>query len=224
LPLGVKGHINIFNAMRQAASGVRSLLAYYVVLIQGHCSLPEPPSHVTPQAVKKNKLLLINNSGWRHRAAINEMIAAKFGLPGNAYSSARPVAGHQGTNSDQASNEPYQFQVARAKFVLCPSGMGWDTYRHWEVLLMGSIPVMESSPGFDRTFTALPVLIVQSFDEVTPELLERTYVDFVRRHREWDYARLTRQYWMDLVFKVAETGDVRAVVSRHPLDAGGRPR
>ena len=88
---------------------------------------------------------------------------------------------------------------------------------------MGSIPVMESSPGFDRTFTGLPVLIVRSFAEVTPELLDRAYKDFVRRHKQWDYARMTRRYWMDMVFRTAETGDVRPVVQRHPVDAGGRP-
>ena len=72
----------------------------------------------------------------------------------------------------------YYAQLAEAKFVLCPSGMGYDTYRHWEVLLMGGIPVFESSPGFDKTFHRLPVLIVASYDDVTPELLEATYAKF----------------------------------------------
>jgi hypothetical protein len=72
----------------------------------------------------------------------------------------------------------YFQQIAEAKFVLCPSGMGYDTYRHWEVLLLGSIPVFESNPGFDRTFEKLPVLIVKNYADVTPELLETTYAKF----------------------------------------------
>ena len=102
------------------------------------------------------------------------MVGAKFGIAANAY-----AVGRERTPKD----EPYQFQVARAKFVLCPSGMGWDTYRHWEVLLMGSIPVMESSPGFDRTFTDLPVLIVSSFDKVT-DSRDRTRSDISEQHHD----------------------------------------
>lgn len=114
LPLGVKGEVTLHAAMVKAAG------------------------------VKKNKLLLINNSGWRHRTGINEMVGAKFATSGGGTGTANAYAVGRART---AVDEPYQFQVARAKFVLCPSGMGWDTYRHWEVLLMGSIPVMESSPG-----------------------------------------------------------------------------
>ena len=59
LPLGVKGEVALFAAMRKAMS------------------------------VKKTKLLLINNSGWRHRQGINEMVGAKFGIAANAYAVGR---------------------------------------------------------------------------------------------------------------------------------------
>lgn len=74
-----------------------------------------------------------------------------------------------------------------------------------------------ATPRFDRTFTGLPVLIVPSFDVVTPELLESTYEDFVRRQAEWDYERLTRRYWMDMVFNVADTGKSGLVLEQHPM-------
>lgn len=100
--------------------------------------------------------------------------------------------------------------------------MGYDTYRHWEVLLMGSICVFESSPGFDKTFAKLPVLIVRSYDDVTPELLEATYADFAARADElFDFRRLTKRYWWDLVFGVAASGSNEEVMRNHPPDDPG---
>jgi hypothetical protein len=166
---------------------------------------------------KKKKLLIINNSGWKHREAVNNLVASKFkdlGLKGNAYSVAKKGA-------PAAPEKDYYEQLAEAKFVLCPSGMGYDTYRHWEVLLMGSIPVFESSPGFDRTFAKLPVLIVKSFNDVTPELLEATYADFAARADTlFDFTRLKKSYWMDLVFGAARTGSAAKVIANHPPDRG----
>jgi len=111
--------------------------------------------------------------------------------------------------------------------VLCPSGMGYDTYRHWEVLLMGSIPVFESSPGFDKTFAKLPVVIVASYADVTPALLEAKYAEFARRAdlspddpNGFDFQRLRKQYWMDLIFGAADTGSSAQVLANHPPDRG----
>jgi hypothetical protein len=39
-----------------------------------------------------------------------------------------------------------------SKFILSPSGLGWDCYRNYESYMLGAIPVMESLPGLDRTF------------------------------------------------------------------------
>eukprot|EP00953_Heterococcus_sp_UTEX-ZZ885_P005414 3393-Heterococcus_DN1.PRE.1 len=50
--------------------------------------------------------------------------------------------------------------LLESKFVLSPSGMGYGCYTHWEVLAHGAIPVIDTDPGFDRTFAGLPVVIV----------------------------------------------------------------
>ena len=57
-------------------------------------------------------------------------------------------------------------ETALSKFVLCPSGLGMDSYRIWETIILGSIPIVESNPGFDR-FVALPVLYVKHLTEHT---------------------------------------------------------
>jgi len=160
---------------------------------------------------KKKKLLIINNSGWKHREGVNKLVAAKFqnyGIEGNQYSVEKGK-----------KTQDYYEQIAEAKFVLCPSGMGYDTYRHWEVLLMGAIPVFETSAGFDKTFAKLPVLIVQSYDDITPELLLATYADFERRADElFDFNRLKKSYWMDMIFGAAQTGSSAQIIANHPPD------
>lgn len=37
----------------------------------------------------------------------------------------------------------HYLQAAQSRFVLCPSGLGFDTYRLWETLLLGAIPIVE---------------------------------------------------------------------------------
>jgi hypothetical protein len=64
------------------------------------------------------------------------------------------------------------------KFVACPWGHGLDTYRTWEVLLLGSFPVVRSST-LDSLYEGLPVVIVKSWTDVSDELLESKYREFV---------------------------------------------
>ena len=175
----------------------------------------------------KKKLLIINNSGWKHREGVNAIVGAKFrhlGVAGNQYNVAPPKNSGIKASSAAEKEKSYYEQIAEAKFVLCPSGMGYDTYRHWEVLLMGSIPVFESSPGFDRTFHKLPVVIVDNYDDITPELLEAKYAEFAARADElFDFTRLRKSYWMDMIFGAAARSSSREVASNHPGDQGAFP-
>jgi len=135
----------------------------------------------------RTELLLIAQAKSPTREAIAERVIANFdGTIQNRY--------HDG--SDYVQN------LRRSKFVLCPSGMGWDTYRAWEVLCMGAIPVLETyyrRDGFYRTFEDLPVLWVDHYDNVTPSLLEGAYPAILARAREYDFRKLTKQWWADLI-------------------------
>lgn len=55
-----------------------------------------------------------------------------------------------GANTEE-SRSAYYVQLARARFGLMVPGMGYDCFRNWEMLLMGSIGVIERGIGFDRT-------------------------------------------------------------------------
>lgn len=130
----------------------------------------------------KTQTLLINNSGWQHRRRINERVSANFGgRIGNTYGLDLPE---------------YFESIARSRFVLCPSGLGWDSHRVWETLVLGSIPVVEHSPGWHSVLDDLPALAVTHFDQVTPELLDRAYPDILSRLERFDYGRLTKRWWV----------------------------
>ncbi|MCF7852602.1 MAG: hypothetical protein K9M07_05115 [Simkaniaceae bacterium] len=55
----------------------------------------------------------------------------------------------------------YLIDMKQSHFILSPFGNGLDCHRTWEALLMGAIPIVESSP-LDCLFDGLPVLIVKN--------------------------------------------------------------
>jgi hypothetical protein len=133
----------------------------------------------------KTQDLLLNNSGWRHRQQINERVAANFG--------------GRIDNSYGMRQSEYFEAVARARFVLCPSGLGWDSYRIWETLLLGAVPIVEHSEGWHRVLDDLPALTVARFDDVTPGLLARAWPDILSRCDGFDYGKLTTRWWVSRI-------------------------
>jgi len=129
--------------------------------------------------------LLINNSGWQHRHAVNQRVIANFsGRVSNTFG--LPVT-------------DFVAQVLRSRFVLCPSGLGWDTSRIWETLTLGSIPIVEYSEGWHTVLDDLPVLFVTNFEEVTPALLATAYPELLSRCESFDYGKLTRAWWVSRI-------------------------
>lgn len=59
----------------------------------------------------------------------------------------------------------YMTELSKSKFVVCQRGNGLDTHRVCEVLLMGSVPVLEHSP-LDDMYSQWPCLLVDSFDTI----------------------------------------------------------
>lgn len=136
----------------------------------------------------KTQDLLLNNSGWEHRQQINECVIENFG--------------GRIRNTYGAPQAEYFESIVRSRFVLCPSGLGWDSYRIWETLLLGSIPIVEFSAGWHTVLDDLPVLFVTNFNEVTPELLARAYPEIMSQCARFDYGKLTKQWWVAKINKL----------------------
>jgi hypothetical protein len=83
------------------------------------------------------------------------------------------VPWHGATNSSRTIEptlpklefDDYMRELSNHKFVICQAGNGVDTHRVCEVLLMGSVPVVEHS-GLDTLYSQWPVLLVDSLLEV----------------------------------------------------------
>lgn len=73
--------------------------------------------------------------------------------------------------NNRLSFEDFMNTISKYKFVLSPRGNGVDTHRFWEILLMGSIPIVESS-GLDSLYDKFPCIIVKSFQQVNKTLLD----------------------------------------------------
>lgn len=66
----------------------------------------------------------------------------------------------------------YLRELARHQFCVCPRGNGADTHRIWECLYLGVVPIVERSPHIALwEQRGLPLLVVDRWNEVTPDLL-----------------------------------------------------
>ncbi|HJZ23196.1 MAG TPA: hypothetical protein VJ201_01965 [Candidatus Babeliales bacterium] len=94
----------------------------------------------------------------------------------------------------------YLAELAESKFVLCPEGCGLDCHRMWETLLMGSIPVMQRST-LSPLFEGLPVVIVDTWSDVTKDFLEKKWQEFCSQdiRKEYRLEKIYVSYWKNLI-------------------------
>lgn len=93
----------------------------------------------------------------------------------------------------------YLKDLRNSKFVACPRGNGLDTHRTWETLLMGSIPIVESS-SLNSLYTELPVLVINNWDDLTKNFLENKYMEFSLN--KLNTGKMYASYWLDLIKRV----------------------
>ena len=78
--------------------------------------------------------------------------------------------------------------------MVSPPGSGWDCYRTWEALWLGTIPiVLRTGTPFDSLFDDLPVLLVDAWTDVTRELLDTFWDATVGG--TFNLEKLTARYW-----------------------------
>ena len=79
-------------------------------------------------------------------------------------------------------------------FVMSPHGNGLDCHRTWEVLILGSIPIVKTSP-IDGVYKHLPVIIVNDWDEITPSNLQLWKQKVM--NGTYNMSKLTSKYWKE---------------------------
>ena len=139
----------------------------------------------------RTQLIMVNCKSRPMRKASIEGVIRNFnGTVKNTYGTSK---------GDEMS---FYREMMRSKFVLSPGGLGFDCYRHWEAMYMGTIPVIEHlnrTDGWLRVFQDLPVLLVDSHDHVTPELLEREYERIISKAKSYKYEKLTSEFWIRFI-------------------------
>lgn len=97
------------------------------------------------------------------------------------------------------SNEEYLENISRSKYVLSPHGFNPDCFRHWESMYLSAIPITLNHPKLN-SFKDLPILFLDSWDELSEELLNERYTEILNMSRE----KLDINYWIDLMKNVRE--------------------
>jgi hypothetical protein len=88
------------------------------------------------------------------------------------------------------------WKQASAAFTVSPLGNGLDCHRTWETLVLGGIPIVESSTN-DKLYEGLPVLIVKSWSDISKTLLETIRKEFGKK--SFQKERLQLQYWVQKI-------------------------
>jgi len=135
------------------------------------------------QNVEKSKLVYLNVNPITNRISRPKLIKAMNG-------------------KDWCTNEfhpngfdydNYLHQIKSHKFVFCPDGNGIDCHRTWEVLYVGSYPIVERHVFSERFAKNLPILVVDDWEDVTEELLHKKYDEFSNKSWNWDMLKMF--YW-----------------------------
>lgn len=92
--------------------------------------------------------------------------------------------------------EGYLKEVKASKFILSPRGRGLDSFRTWESMYLGVIPIVITS-YLDHFFEDLPVLIIQDWNEITEDFLEKKYDEMSKK--TYDLQKLTFSYWKEKI-------------------------
>lgn len=98
--------------------------------------------------------------------------------------------------SSRVSYDEYLAHLACSKFVVSPPGGGHDCYRTWEAMLLGCIPIVERSPVV-CLFEDLPVLIIDDWNEVTEEFLNKKHEEMATK--TYKLEKLYAEYWLNLI-------------------------
>jgi hypothetical protein len=91
--------------------------------------------------------------------------------------------------------------IAQSKFAICPRGVGIDTYRLWDCVVLGCIPIVERYESHEQ-FKDFPILFIDKISDlnnISREYLEDKYREF--QERDFNYEKILLSYWQDRILK-----------------------
>ena len=112
-------------------------------------------------------------------------------------------------NRDSRSFLDYMVGMRKYAFVFSPPGNGFDCHRHWEALMMGTIPIVLKSNVTEELFRGLPVWIVDDYSEVRD--LQAKYEEFLHPKVPWEFERLYAPWWRAHLHNLVKQGTLTPV-------------
>lgn len=197
LPLGVDYHTKAF-VTPSTLYNYRSWPPTFTPASQQDCCLQSiatglPPTRNRPTVAYTTAHLQQTDTTPRHQySGHRKVIQELFGD-----SKATP---HVRLDTKVSREESWK-RHGDAFFILSPPGNGLDCHRTWEALILGSVPIVISDPAFNPVFDDLPVVLVDSYAEVTPENLARWKTEIVSKldSKAYQLEKLTTAYWMNRI-------------------------
>lgn len=99
-------------------------------------------------------------------------------------------------SQSEKDNYDYIVNLSKSKFSICPIGNGPDSYRVWESLYSGAIPIVINYDIY-KNFNELPILKIKKWTDLNENLLNyvyKTYIDY-----KFDLSKLKISYYNNLI-------------------------
>lgn len=97
------------------------------------------------------------------------------------------------TKKERVSFERYLSEMASCAFTVSPPGHAPDSYRTWESIMVGSIPIVERS-HLDGLYTDLPIIVVDDWQEITQEFLDQKLQELSAKR--YNLEKMFMRFWL----------------------------
>jgi hypothetical protein len=95
------------------------------------------------------------------------------------------------------TREEFYEKLGASKFALCPRGNGIDTFRLWDCLYCGTIPIVVKEAVFHQELEDLPILFIdapEDYAKLSEAYLEQKYLEL--KKKVYNYEKLLLSYWL----------------------------
>jgi hypothetical protein len=86
-------------------------------------------------------------------------------------------------DNTKLSFENYTRKLSTYKYVISPPGNSVDCHRIWESIYLGVVPIVEKHSALEY-FYNLPILFVDSYQDITEDFLIRNYTNILQRNKK----------------------------------------
>lgn len=98
--------------------------------------------------------------------------------------------------------QEYMKSLSECYYSVCPMGEGYDTFRFWESLLVGSIPIVKDHPFYDileHYYPNIPIYRVKEWDDLLTFISEFDTNKYNEKMQNADLSCLEEDFWISKI-------------------------